>query len=205
MGGTLTPTSIRQTPLTVIAQRGHRTQFPQSTIEPPFDHLPVPSRDALSVTVSCCVCKRLDNHTIEGRPTPAVVPFQRLTQASTYGRSVLDVKLLEVKGEMMPSGEASKRPASNRSSNNLRSHTQRHDPSTACARHLGPRNNSGVDLYRVNLRFSHLQPFGSVAFPFSETRKTALKQPIFVDELFDELLTSSCNVSSGDVRRIASG
>jgi hypothetical protein len=57
------------------------------------------------------------------------------------------------------------------------------------------------DLYRVNLHFNHLQPFGSVAFPFSETRKTALKQPIFVDEL----LTSSCNVSSGDVRRIASG
>src|SRR5713101_6997360 len=64
-------------------------------------------------------------------------------------------------------------------------------------RHVGTRT---PDLYRVNLHFNHLQPFGSVAFPFSETRKTALKQPIFVDEL----LTSSCNVCSGEVRRIAS-
>ena len=47
-------------------------------------------------------------------------------------------------------------------------------------RHVGTRT---PDLYRVKLDFNHLQPFGSVAFPFSETRKTVQKQPIFVDEL----------------------
>jgi hypothetical protein len=64
-------------------------------------------------------------------------------------------------------------------------------------RHVGTRT---PDLYCVNLDFKPLQPFGSVAFPFLETRKTALKQPIFVDEL----LTSSRNVSSGKMRRIGS-
>jgi hypothetical protein len=49
-------------------------------------------------------------------------------------------------------------------------------------------------LYRVNLHFNHLQPFGSVALPLP-------KQAIFVDEL----LTSSCNVSPDEVRRIGSG
>ncbi len=50
----------------------------------------------------------------------------------------------------------------------------------------------------VKLDFNHLQPFGSLAFPFSETRKTAVKQPIF----FDELLTSSRKVSSSKLCRI---
>jgi hypothetical protein len=40
------------------------------------------------------------------------------------------------------------------------------------------------------------EPFGSLAF--SETRKAAVKQPIFVDEL----LPSSRNVSSGKLCRI---
>ncbi len=57
------------------------------------------------------------------------------------------------------------------------------------------------DLYRVNLDFKPLQPFGSVAFPICKSPKTGLKQPIFVDEL----LTSSCNVSSGELCRIGSG
>jgi hypothetical protein len=40
-----------------------------------------------------------------------------------------------------------------------------------------------IDLYRVNLEFNHLQPFGSVAFPLFTSQKRGLKGPIFVDEL----------------------
>jgi hypothetical protein len=55
--------------IVVHCKRGHRTQFPQETIEPPFEHLADPSKGALSVAVSCGVCKRVENHTIEKRPT----------------------------------------------------------------------------------------------------------------------------------------
>jgi hypothetical protein len=76
--------------------------------------------------------------------------------------------------------------------------TKRHDWWTGqAARVIERENNSRFDLYRVNLHFNHLQPFGSVAFPFSETRKTALKQPIFVDGFLQ--------LSSDEVRRIGSG
>jgi hypothetical protein len=44
-------------------------------------------------------------------------------------------------------------------------------------------------------------PLVLLLFRFQKPEKTDLKQPIFVDEL----LTSSCYVSSGEVRRIASG
>lgn len=48
---------------------GHRTQFPQSTIEPPFAHLANPSKSRLSVTLSCCVCSRVDNQVIRSLPS----------------------------------------------------------------------------------------------------------------------------------------
>jgi len=48
-----------------------------------------------------------------------------------------DVKLLEVNGKVTPSGKASKHPASNRSPNSMRSHTQRHDPVTSAIRDRG--------------------------------------------------------------------
>ena len=99
-----------------------------------------------------------------------------------------DVKLLEVKGKVTPSGEASKHPASNRSSNSMRSHTQHHDPSTACARHLGSRNNSEVDLYRVKFEVNNLKPFACLAFPHTTYLKTPRKQPIFGDELATSFL-----------------
>ena len=44
------------------------------------------------------------------------------------------------------------------------------------------------DLYRVNLAFNHLQPFGSVAFPILTTEKNELKGPIFVDESLTSLV-----------------
>ena len=47
-------------------------------------------------------------------------------------------------------------------------------------RHVGTRT---PDLYRVKSEVKPLQPFSCLAFPFSEIRKTALKQPIFGDEL----------------------
>jgi len=47
-------------------------------------------------------------------------------------------------------------------------------------RHVGTRT---PDLYRVKLEVKRLQPFSCLAFPFSHLRKTALKQPIFGDEL----------------------
>ncbi len=48
---------------------GHRTQFPQSTIEPPFAHRANPSKSPLSATVSCCVCSRLDNQVTRSLPS----------------------------------------------------------------------------------------------------------------------------------------
>jgi hypothetical protein len=39
------------------------------------------------------------------------------------------------------------------------------------------------DLYRVKSEVKLLQPFSCLAFPFSQPRKTALKPPIFGDEL----------------------
>ncbi len=47
---------------------------------------------------------------------------------------------------------------------------------------------SKSDLYRVKGAVKPLQPFSCLAFPFSETRKTPLKRPIFGDEL----VTSFC-------------
>ena len=44
------------------------------------------------------------------------------------------------------------------------------------------------NLYRVNLAFNHLQPFGSVAFPILTTEKNELKGPIFVDESLTSLV-----------------
>lgn len=60
-------------------------------------------------------------------------------------------------------------------SRSLRSRFNRID-----GRHVGTRT---PDLYRVNLEFTHLQPFGSVAFPLLTTQKTGLKGPIFADKL----------------------
>jgi len=64
-----------------------------------------------------------------------------------------DVKLLEVKGKVTPSGEASKHPASNRSSNSMRSHTQRHDPVTSAIRDRGrePSGNIATEYRRLLL------------------------------------------------------
>jgi hypothetical protein len=39
------------------------------------------------------------------------------------------------------------------------------------------------DLYRVESEVKPLQPFSCLAFPFSQPAKTALRQPIFGDEL----------------------
>jgi hypothetical protein len=39
------------------------------------------------------------------------------------------------------------------------------------------------DLYRVNFDVNNLKPFSCLAFPFSHLPKTALKRPIFGDEL----------------------
>ena len=47
-------------------------------------------------------------------------------------------------------------------------------------RHVGTRT---PDLYRVKSEVKLLQPFSCLAFPFSQPRKTALKPPIFGDEL----------------------
>ncbi len=52
-------------------------------------------------------------------------------------------------------------------------------------RHVGTRT---PDLYRVKSQVKPLQPFSCLAFPFSETRKTPLKQPILGDELVTSFL-----------------
>jgi hypothetical protein len=39
------------------------------------------------------------------------------------------------------------------------------------------------DLHRLKLEIYHLQAFSCLAFPFSQSRKTTLKQLIFGDEL----------------------
>src|SRR2546422_11141570 len=47
----------------------------------------------------------------------------------------------------------------------------------------------GADAFHeIKSEVKPLQPFSCLAFPFSETRKTPLKQPIFGDEL----VTSFC-------------
>ena len=73
--------------IVVHCKRGHRTQFPQETSESPFEHLADPSKGALSIAVSCGVCKRVENHTIEKRATHIgtedTVEYQ--TRRAAYG------------------------------------------------------------------------------------------------------------------------
>ena len=73
--------------IVVHCKRGHRNQFPQSTIEPPCEHLAVRSKDSLSVTVSGYVCKGVDSHTIQSLQTRIGTEdtVESQTQRPAYG------------------------------------------------------------------------------------------------------------------------